>query len=102
MSVDSGASLGSFHGVSQKHRDRHRSHAAGHRRNPPGNAFDVFEVDVAGEFPFRCPVGADIDHYRSRLHHLRSHQIAPAHRGDQDVGGACIARRGRAFCCAQS
>src|SRR6478752_1143845 len=60
----SGLELGRAHRVDEQHRDRHRSHAAGHRCDRGRLLGDRVEVDVANE-ALVGPVGAHVDDDRA-------------------------------------
>src|SRR3954452_19912149 len=78
---------GGLHRVGEQHRDRHWSHAAGHRSDGGGLLRDRLEVDVAGEAVLGS-VSADIDHDRALAHHLGRHELGAPDRCHEDIGPA--------------
>ena len=83
------------HRIRQQHRDRHRAHAARHRRDRACDLGRLGEVHVADETEAALarvidPVDADVDHRTAGLQPRTAHEFRPADGRYHDVGAAYL------------
>ena len=75
-----------FYGVCQKHRHRHRTDAARHRRYERAFRGNRVKVYVAAKFAVFISVHTDVDDHRTVFNHIRRQKFGFAYGNAHNIG----------------